>query len=123
MKNGGALKARINAVAQAAEDRAFADDIRAWHPDAVAHLDDESLAAKVTQARERAIAFGLADPRLRARFVMIACTLAPDFWRNPLFFHTLNGRTGTADMRFGDVCAALHVSSLRAGYPDLAWWK
>jgi hypothetical protein len=118
MKNGGALKARINAVAQAAEDTAFAADIRAWHPDSIAHLDDESLAAKVTQARERAIAFGLADPRLRARFVMIACTLAPDFWRNPLFFHMLNGRTGTADMRFGDVCAALRVALGQSGHPD-----
>lgn len=123
MKNGGALKARINAVAHAAEDEAFAEDIRIWHPQAVAHLDNDALNALVTLTRERAIAFGITDPRLRARFVMIACAVAPNFWRNPLFYHLLNAQTGTADTRFGDVCALLRLSLQQSGRPGWAWWN
>lgn len=123
MQNGGALRARVNAVAQAAEDRAFAQDIRGWHPASVAHLDDTSLTAKVTQARCRAIALGIKDHRLRARFVMIACTLAPDFWRQPAIYSLLSGRTGTPDIRFGDVCAAIRVAMAAAGRQSEVWWS
>jgi hypothetical protein len=123
MKNGGALRARINAVAQEAEDRAFVEDIRAWHPDAVAHLDDEELTAKVTLARERAISFGITDPRLRARFVMIGVVLAPEFWRQPQIYHLLVAPTGNADIRFGDACAAIRVAMIAAGRQAEIWWQ
>ncbi|MGL4320364.1 MAG: hypothetical protein ACRCS3_05825 [Paracoccaceae bacterium] len=122
MRNAGALKDRINAVAQAAEDRAFAEDIRVSHPHAVQEHDDDALTKMVTMTRQQAIALGITDPRLRARFVMIACALAPDFWRNPLFYHLLNAKTGSADLRFGDVCAVLRLSLEQAGHADMAWW-
>jgi hypothetical protein len=117
------LKARINVVAQLQEDRAFADDIRQWHPAAVAHLGDDSLADKVGFARRIALSFGITDPRLRARFVMIGITLAPEFWRNMDIHRALTAPTGTPDIRFGDVCAMLKTALTMAGQHDRIWWS
>ncbi len=117
------LKARINAVAQAQEDRAFAVDIRQWHPAAVAHLDDDALADKVGVTRRIAISFGITDPRLRARFIMIGIALAPEFWRNMDIHRVLTVPTGTPDIRFGDVCAMFRTALTMAGRTDLIWWS
>jgi hypothetical protein len=122
VRNGGDLKARINAVAQAEEDRAFAADLRAWHPVTVAHLDDVALVEKVGDTRRRAVAFGIEDPRLRARYVMIGVVLAPEFWRQAYLHQILNSRTGSPDIRFGDVCAAIKVSLAAAGRQQEVWW-
>ncbi len=121
MRNGGDLKARINAVAQAEEDRAFADDIRQWHPVAVVHLDDMALAEKVGVTRRIAVSFGITDPRLRARFVMIGIALAPEFWRNMDIHRALTAPTGTPDIRFGDVCGMFKTALSIAGHKDRIW--
>jgi hypothetical protein len=117
------LKARINAVTQAQEDRAFADDIRQWKPQVVAHLDDDTLADKVGVTRRIALSFGITDPRLRARFIMIGIALAPEFWRNMDIHRVLTAPTGTPDIRFGDVCAMFRTALTMAGRPDLIWWS
>jgi hypothetical protein len=117
------LKARINAVTQAQEDRAFADDIRQWKPLVVAHLDDDTLADKVGVTRRIALSFGITDPRLRARFIMIGIALAPEFWRNMDIHRVLTAPTGTPDIRFGDVCAMFRTALTMTGRPDLIWWS
>jgi hypothetical protein len=117
------LKARIHVVAQAQEDRAFAEDIREWNPAAVEHLHDDALADIVGVTRRIALSFGITDPRLRARFVMIGIALAPEFWRNMDIHRVLTAPTGTPDIRFGDVCGMFKTALTVAGRPDLIWWS
>jgi hypothetical protein len=117
------LKDAMNAAEYARHDRAFADSIRKWRGPDVAHLDDNALTEEVARQRRVAVSFGVVEPALRARFVMMAVALAPDFWRQDDLYHLLTARTGTPDIRFGDVCAVFRTAFGMTGRQDEIWWS
>jgi hypothetical protein len=113
---------RIDAVAArtAAED--IAQSYRDNHADEVAHLDDAALLAAVIAAQARADTLGLTRLDLYERFMMLDVFRAPGFWQDPVIAQALHATSGTADVRFGDVCGMLRLAALRAGRPELVWW-
>jgi hypothetical protein len=113
----------LTKAVQARKDAEFAADIRAWRPHAVAHLSDDDLTEAVTEAREAAAGYGIADPQLRARFVMLGVAVAPGFWRYREIEAILLGHTGTPDIRFGDVCAMVAAGFRAAGRDAEIWWR
>ena len=112
----------FNAAMHTDNDRAFANDLRAYRPDRVQHVSDDELALVVERSRELAIQMGIVSPRLRARFVMIDALLIPEFWKEHSLSRLLNSPSGSADIRFGDVCAAIKCSAFRSGFGQDIWW-
>lgn len=53
---------------------------------------------------------------------MIDSLVLPDFWRVPLLAGLLRSPSGSADRRFGDVCAAIRCAALRKGAGAQIWW-
>jgi hypothetical protein len=116
------LKAAMNDAEYRRHDRDFAVSIRTWRGRDLEHLDDDALTEEVARQRRIAVSFGISDPALRARFVMIAVALAPDFWRHEDVHHLLIAHTGTPDIRFGDVCAVFRAAFVMVGRQDEIWW-
>ena len=117
-----AMMDTFNAAQYAKNDKAFAKDLRAYRPDRVQHISDEELTLVVERARELAIEMGIKSPQLRARFVMIDALLIPEFWKDHRLSRLLHGPSGSADVRFGDVCAAIKRSAFKAGFGRDIWW-
>ena len=115
-------KEGLNAAQAARDDQAFARELRSFRPERVQGISDQDLAGLVTRARLKACDMGLMDPRLRARFVMIDILLVPQFWRDPKISRLLQSRSGPADARFGDVCAALKQACRGTGFEADIWW-
>lgn len=61
----------FNRIAAREDDRLFAVRLRDYRPNLTNHLDDRALVDEVTTARASAVAIGLGNTGLRARFVMI----------------------------------------------------
>lgn len=114
--------AALNQSVQDRKDAEFAARIRTWRPDAVAEQDDAALTEQVGVYRRIAASFGVTDPALKARWVMIGAVLAPEFWKSEAIYPLLVAKTGTPDIRFGDVCAALKVSLGMVGRSSEVWW-
>ncbi|WP_227269318.1 hypothetical protein [Roseobacter weihaiensis] len=57
------------------------------------------------------------------RFIMLGVLRLPRFWLDPTIAGLLKAPTGTADTRFGDVCAMFKLSAERAGKPTGVWWS
>jgi len=112
----------FNELAARNDDRAFAHELRTYRPYLVAHLDDDALTEEVRRARHAARDLGVQDSKLRARFVMIHTLLTPEFWRHPEAEEILRAATGTADIRFGDLCALIRLASQEAGCVQEIWW-
>jgi hypothetical protein len=116
------IKAALNATTHSDKDAAFAERIRKWRPDAMAHLDDDALAAEVARQRGIATRYGVANSDLRARWVMIGIVTMPDFWTEPTIAALLSAGTGTPDIRFGDACALIATALRTAGREGEVWW-
>lgn len=116
------MKRAFNEQAYKNQDHQFALRLRAWRPTRFNAVEDADLTETVGYARRNAVSFGLKSPTLRARWVMIHSCLAPDFWRNAAIYETLTAKTGTADIRFGDVCACMKLMLTDAGRGSEVWW-
>lgn len=81
MRFSGEQFEEFNRIAAREDDRLFAARLRAYRPNLTNHLDDRALVEEITTAREAAVATGLRNTGLRARFVMIHILLTPYFWR------------------------------------------
>lgn len=114
--------ATFRADVELRRDRDTAARFRAENTAEVAHLDDDALVAAIKAARETAASFGIADQDLRARFIMLDVFRVPGFWRDRTVQHMLNAKTGTPDIRFGDVCAALRQGAIRSEKLNYVWW-
>lgn len=112
----------FNRIAAREDDRLFAVRLRAYRPNLTNHLDNRALVDEVTTARASAVAIGLGNTGLRARFVMIHVLLTPYFWSESEAHAMLYAATGTPDIRFGDVCALIRLAAAEAGCSEEIWW-
>jgi hypothetical protein len=113
---------RIEAASRQTAAQDIASLYRDEYTEEVAHLDDAALLTAIEAAQDRAQALGLVSEDLQRRFLMLDVVRAPGCWRDPVIDRALRGTSGSADTRFGDVCAMLKVSAQRAGRPDMVWW-
>lgn len=120
LSDGFKNRIRIEADLQADHDVALI--LRTRNTAEVAHLDDEALAAAIHDARAAADRFGISDSRLRMRLIMLGVARLPGFWRENVVETIMNARTGTPDIRFGDVCALLKMGAIREGKQYQVWW-
>ena len=70
---------------------------------------------------EKAVKLGIRDTKLRMRFIMLGVFRLPHFWQDPTVATMLTARTGTPDMRFGDVCSMFKRAAERADTPEQVW--
>ncbi|MDP0925797.1 hypothetical protein Q0601_01300 [Paracoccus onubensis] len=103
-------------------DRDSAARFRFKNADEVAHLNDQELLAAIRAARETVVGFGISDLKLRFRFIMLDVFRLPGFWRDEAVQSLMHAETGTADTRFGDVCALIKMAAVRNGMSDRVWW-
>ena len=103
--------------------REIAHHLRTEYTAEVAHLTDEALLHAVREARHAAFELGISSEALRLRFIMLGVISLPHFWLDPTVNALLRAPTGTADIRFGDVCALFKVSATDAGKAEQVWWS
>lgn len=123
MRLSNDFRNRMRDEADLRADRDIAETFRGRNAAEVAHLDDEALLAAIRSARATASRFGIADARLRMRFIMLDVFRLPGFWRESVVQTLMNARTGTPDSRFGDVCALLRLGAARTGKSAYVWWS
>ncbi len=123
MKLTSDMWAAFSASAQKRADEDIAATFRERNAIEVAHLSDDDLMAAIKEARETAVGLGIAAPNLRMRFIMLGVFRLPGFWKNEAIWQILTARTGTPDMRFGDVCALLKLGAHREGKDNYVWWE
>lgn len=122
MKLSPEIWAAFRSDAEQKNDRDLAARFRSVNGAEVAHLDDAALHLAIRNAREKAVEFGIADQKLRVRFIMLDVFRLPGFWQDPAIERLLRAKTGTADSRFGDVCAMIKQSAQRDGKANHVWW-
>ena len=107
---------------QAKNDADIATMFRERNEAEVSHLSDDELMAEIRTAREQAVEIGIKSPRLRMWFIMLGVLRLPRFWENPTIAATLSSKTGTADIRFGDVYTLFERAADRSGNNNYVWW-
>lgn len=116
------MREALRRSVQNRNDADIAEMFRERNTDEVSHLSDADLLTEIGTARQKAVELGIRDTKLRMRFIMLGVFRLPHFWQDPTITAMLTAKTGTPDMRFGDVCSMFKRAAERAGNPDQVWW-
>lgn len=100
----------------------LAAEIRTSWPKPVAHLSDKQLVWMVGQARDAAVRFGVKDPMIRKRWIMVHALLVPFFFTARGVEQLFANAFGDPDDKAADVLQQIKVQFCEEGFSAQIWW-